>query len=91
MPTLKWLGTLQPLLSPSVKNLMLRITIWEEAIQRDSVMIFDVSSDTKDNEYESVNSTWWRLNQIPFGNILLLLSSDCFIEGNKTTLILKCP
>lgn len=54
-------------------------------------MIFDVSSDTKDNEYESVNSTWWRLNQVPFGNILLLLSSDCFIEENKTTLILKCP
>ena len=68
---------------PSVKNLMLGITIWEEAIQRNSVIIFDVSSDTKDNEYESVNSTWWS-NQVPFGNILLLFSSDYFIEGNKS-------
>ena len=62
---------------------MLGITIWEEAIQRNSVIIFDVSSDTKDNEYESVNSTWWS-NQVPFGNILLLFSSDYFIEGNKS-------
>ena len=69
---------------PSVKSLMLRITIWEEAIQRDSVIIFDVSSDTNDNEYESVNSTCRWLNQVPFGNILLLLSSDYFIEGNKS-------
>lgn len=88
---MKWLGTLQPSVSPSVKNLMLRITIWEKAIQRDSVIIFDVSSDTKDDEYESVSSTCWWSNQVPFGNRLLLLSSECFIEGNKTTLTLKCP